>query len=228
MTTNEQDNAKAMEETVDATTTSANEENGAKRAGQMDQESRDADDGNACLMVEGKTEVWYGLMQLGSRWEGAAETAKRTVNLLNGKTVRDHTSMVTRASALLTGGQHTGLAQFERTVSLVPPLQKGVDGLTLFRGGGICGSTFYMLFPHGSNVGCIIMDLLTQTESRADLRRGEQGAQGDGGDGQSALHGAAARPGRVGQVLRARVRHRVRDGGHRQHAEQCCRESARG
>eukprot|EP00966_Prymnesium_polylepis_P025196 581186-Prymnesium_polylepis.1 len=60
--------------------------------------------------------------------------------------------MVTRASALLTGGQHTGLAQFERTMSFVEPLQKEVDGLTIFRGGGIGGSTYYMRFPHGSSV----------------------------------------------------------------------------
>ena len=165
MTTMAQDVASAMEVSVDTTETIDNEENGAKSARQMDNESRDADDENACLLVEGKTEVCYGLMQLGSRWEGAAETAKRTTSLLNGKSVRDHTAMVTRASALLTGGQHTGLAQFERTMSFGEPLQKEVDGLTIFRGGGIGGSTYYMRFPHGSSVGCFMLDLLTQAEA---------------------------------------------------------------
>ena len=65
----------------------------------------------------------------------------------------------------MTGGQHTGLAQFERTVSMASPLQQVVDGLTLFRGGGIGGSTYYMLFPHGSSVGCIMLDMLTQAEA---------------------------------------------------------------
>eukprot|EP00966_Prymnesium_polylepis_P276241 6381737-Prymnesium_polylepis.1 len=54
------------------------------------------------------TEIAYGLMQLGSRWEGAATTAKRTVALLNGNEVRDHMSMVTRASALARAGVRGG------------------------------------------------------------------------------------------------------------------------
>ena len=143
MTKDAQDSKDATEMPAGTPEKTANDENDENRVGQMDMVSRDVDDGNACLLMEGKTEVWYGLMQLGSRWEGAAETAKRAIASLNGKSVRDHTAMVTRASALMTGGQHTGLAQFERTVSLglASPLQQVVDGLTLFRGGGIGGST---------------------------------------------------------------------------------------
>ena len=119
-------------------------------------------------------------MRLGSRWKCTAETAKCTApSLLNGKTVRDHTAMVTsRASALLTGGQHTGLAQFERTASFDPPLLKDVDGLTLIRGGGICGSTYFMRFPHGSSLGFLMLDMLTQAEAiNAILRRGSAEAR---------------------------------------------------
>ena len=59
-----------------------------------------------------------------------------------------------------------------------------------------------------------------------DLRRRGQGAQAHGGDGQQAFHGAEARSGRVGQVLRGGVRHRVHDGGDRQHDERCGDEGA--
>ena len=57
MTTNDQEDEKAMDVSAGTKSPNVDEESDAKSVGQMDKDARDVDDGNACLLMEGKTEV---------------------------------------------------------------------------------------------------------------------------------------------------------------------------
>ena len=132
--------------------------------GRKDSVARDDGDVDAELQMREKTEMAYALTDPEEVGESAATTAKRTVKNMNAEGVQDHANMVTRASPLLTGGEHTGLAQFERLVTFGSGVVTLPDETSIFRGGGIGGSNMFMRVPQGSALAPLMLDMQRQAQ----------------------------------------------------------------
>ena len=134
--------------------------------GQKDAAARDDVDADAELQMGDRTEMAYAITEPEAAGENAATIAKRTVKSMNAEGVRDFANMVTRASPLLTGGEHTGLAQFERVVSFGSGVTQLPSGTSIFRGGGIGGSDMFMRLPQGSALAPLMLDMQKQAGLR--------------------------------------------------------------
>ena len=115
------------------------------------------DDANAGMLM---TEMAFASMRPENMWEKNESLAKRAVKEFNKPGVRDHMEVVSQACVLQTGGACTGLVQYERKVTFGAGVNKAVDGLVLYRSGGIAGSSFYVRFPAGSGIAAFMVDMM--------------------------------------------------------------------
>jgi hypothetical protein len=124
------------------------------------------DDANVGMLM---TEMAFASMRSENMWEKNENLAKRTVKEFNKPGVRDHMEVVSQACVLQTGGASTGLCQYERKVTFGDGVQKVVDGLVLYRSGGIAGSSFYVRFPAGSGIAAFMVDALHEETQKVHV-----------------------------------------------------------